>query len=228
MGRSVVRAGAARCPRCSLPPRWCVCDALGPVVTRLAVHLFIHRHERFKPSSTGALVARTVVGVNVQVYQRATRHHPAARFAPAALEPGRELWVLDPAGDPLPEPAAGIPQVMLVDGTWRQAGEMTRSLDGLGRRVRLPAAGTEPGRYWLRDQPGPNQLSSAEALLGVMNRVGETAAADQLRLHLELHVYASLLSRGRRDLAERYLGQSPLRSAAPEVLDRLHAREGGG
>ena len=119
------------------------------------------------------------------------------------------------------------PAVLLLDGSWRQAGEMLGSVHGRGRCVRLPAAATsEPSRYWLRDQAKPEQLCTAEALMGVLKAVGEPEAARQLRLHFELHVYATLLVRGHRELAERYLGHSPLLTEAPDALDRLHARRG--
>ncbi|MFZ4731898.1 MAG: DTW domain-containing protein [Pirellulales bacterium] len=232
MGRSVVRAGAARCPGCSQPPRLCVCDLLAPVETGIVVRLLIHRHERNKPSSTGALVARTVTGCTSHLFQRATRQHPALGLAREAVGAGGEPWILDPAGEPLTEGAAGTGSadrltVVIVDGTWREAGEMTRSLNGLGRRVRLADPGARPARFWLRDQPGPTHLSSAEALMGVLGAVGETAAEERLRLHFELHVYATLLARGRREMAERYLGDSPLLGAGRDALDRFHARSGG-
>lgn len=231
MGRSVVLAGAVRCPRCSLPPRWCVCGMLPPVATRLAVHVLIHRHEHHRPSSTGRLVARAVTGAACHVYQRATRCHPASGFPGAAVTPGREAWILHPAGEPLPVAAAAdMPDgqaVILLDGTWRQAGEMLRACEGIGRCVRLPDAAAEPSRYWLRDQPAADRLSTAEALLGVFRSRGETAAEHALRLHFELHVYATLLARGRREMAERYLGHSPLLAAAPEAVARLDARRPG-
>ena len=175
MGRSVVLAGAARCPRCSLPPRWCVCGMIPPVVTRLRVHVLIHRGEQHKPSSTGALVARAVDDATCHVYQRKTRFCPAAHFPAETLVPGGELWILHPTGDPLPgatDPAdePRRPHVLLLDGTWRQAGEMLRSVEGMGRRVRLPEPTAEPSRYWLREQPEPTHLSTAEALLGIFAR----------------------------------------------------------
>jgi DTW domain-containing protein YfiP len=230
MGRSVVRAGAARCPRCSLPPRWCTCDLLPPVETRLAVHVLIHRQEQHKPSSTGALVARAVRAAACHVYQRETRCSSAAGFPAAASEPNRDLWILHPSGEPLPslaETAAVArqlaPAIVLLDGTWRQAGEMLRSMEGVGRCVRLPDhAARDASRYWLRDQPGPAQLSTAEALMGVLEAVGEAEAERRLRLHFEMHVYATLLSRGKREMAERYLGHSPLLTEAPDALARLH------
>jgi len=229
MGRSVVLAGAARCPRCCLSPRWCVCDLLPPVETRVGVHVLIHRHEHHKPSSTGKLVARTVTAATCHVYQRETCFHSADGFPAQTLAPDQELWILHPSGEPLPAVAGSAeescsPHVLLLDGTWRQAGELLRSCNGIGRCVRLPAATAEPGRYWLRDQPEPGHLSTAEALVGVFRAVGDGAAEQCLRLHFELHVYAALLARGRREMAERYLGHSPLLSEAPGAVDHLHAR----
>ena len=209
---------------------------LPPVATQLTVQVLIHRLEQCRPSSTGMLVGRAVAGAACHVFQRGNQIFPATGYPADALEPGRHLWVLHPSGDQLPEPTATEasvsqlpPAVLLLDGSWRQAGEMLASVHGRGRRVRLPAMATsEPSRYWLRNQVKPEQLCTAEALMGVLKAVGESGAAQQLRLHFELHVYATLLVRGHRELAERYLGYSPLLTEAPDALDRLHARRGAG
>lgn len=233
MGRSVVLAGAARCPRCSLPPRLCVCDMLPPVETQLPVHVLIHRLEQRKPSSTGSLIARVVTGAASHIYHRMSRQVPATGLPADALEPSRELWILHPCGEPFPAVAGpaddstgSLPQILLLDGTWRQAGEMLRSVEARGRCVSLPDAGETPSRYWLREQPGPSQISTAEALMGVFAATGEHEAARRLRLHFELHVYAMLLARGKREMAERYLGHSPLLTEAPEALGQLHVARG--
>ncbi len=231
MGRSVVRAGAARCPRCSLPPRWCVCDALPPVETRLAVHVLIHRQEQFRPSSTGALIKRSVRGALGHIFQRETRDDAASSVNVTTLDPMRETWILHPAGEPMPATGESADamrrpeiQIVLLDGSWRQAGEMLRAVEGLGRCIRLPNMTAEPSRYWLRDQPHATHVSTAEALMAVLRAVGEGDAAHRLRLHFELHVYATLLARGRREMAERYLGHSPLLAEAADPLKRLHNR----
>jgi DTW domain-containing protein len=233
MPRSVVRAGAARCPYCSLPPRWCVCAAIQPVRCDMPVHVLIHRQEQAKPSSTGKLIARVVEGATCHVYQRRTRFLTPFSLSPHALAADRELWILHPQGETLSSCAAGLatglatelrdqprrPQVLLLDGTWRQAGEMLRAVEGMGRCVRLPEPG--PSRYWLREYEAPAHVSTAEALLELFRLVGDAAAESCLRLHFELHVYASLMARGRREMAERYLGESPLWTEIPDVLDRL-------
>jgi DTW domain-containing protein YfiP len=208
---------------------------LPPVETRIAVEVLIHRLEQCRPSSTGNLVCRAVAGTVCHVYQRGNRFFSETGYPADANEAGRELWVLHPSGDPLPPTAPADstaqlrPTVLLLDGSWRQAGEMLASMHGRGRCVRLPDAATsEPSRYWLRNQAQPEQLCTAEALMGVLAAVGEPEAAQQLRLHFELHVYATLRVRGHRELAERYLGHSPLLTDAPDALDRLHARRGAG
>lgn len=233
MGRSVVLAGAARCPRCSLPPRWCTCGMLPPVETRIAVEVLIHRLEQCRPSSTGNLVCRAVAGTVCHVYQRGNRFFSETGYPADARKHDQELWVLHPSGDPLPPTAPADstaqlrPTVLLLDGSWRQAGEMLASMQGRGRCVRLPDTATSaPSRYWLRNQAQPEQLCTAEALMGMLTAVGEPEAAQHLRLHFELHVYATLRVRGHRELAERYLGHSPLLTEAPDALDRLHARRG--
>jgi len=204
------------------------------VETRLVVQVLIHRLEQCRPSSTGNLVCRAVAGTVRHVYQRGNRFFPETGYPADALDAGRELWVLHPSGDPLPEPAATeasapqpSPAVLLLDGSWRQAGEMLASMQGRGRCVRLPDSATSaPSRYWLRNQAQPEQLCTAEALMGVLTAMGEPEAAQRLRLHFELHVYATLRVRGHRELAERYLGHSPLLTEAPDAIDRLHARRG--
>jgi DTW domain-containing protein YfiP len=226
MPRSVVLAGAARCPRCCQQPRWCVCDAVPPVATSLQVHVLMHRHEQYKPSSTGRLIARAVEGARCHLYQRGNHFFPSAGLSASDLLAERETWILHPQGESVSAADVAdtgrLPQVVLLDGTWREAGEMQRAVDGMGRCVRLPASG--PGRYWLRDHDAPAHVSTAEALLAVLGIVGDEEAARRFRLHFELHVYATLLSRGHRDVADRYLATSPLREAIPEFLEHLTRR----
>ena len=199
---------------------------LPPIDTRLRLHVLIHRHEHAKPSSTGKLVARAVKAAVCHVYQRQTRSHAAAGLPDDIDDRDREIWILHPHGEPLPATADGQPRprVVLLDGTWRQAGEMLRACEGVGRRVRLPDSVAASSRYWLRDQPAPGHLSTAEAAMGVFTATGDAEAERLLRLHFELHVYATLLARGCREMAQRYLGDSPLLHDASDVLEQFHTR----
>ena len=218
MSRSVVLRKSPRCPRCQLAPRWCICAGLRAVACPLRVDVLQHFMESYRPSSTGHLLARVLPGAGRHIF-RADR--PLARADIA--QPGRELWILHPNGEPLPAHAdpAGL-QVLLLDGTWVQAAEMARVTGSWGRRVRLPMSG--PSRYWLRAQSGAGRFSTAEALIFLLGALGLSAAQAQLRVQFELHVYATLCARGHKQRAADYLVDSPLRAALPEVLEKFAPR----
>lgn len=58
---------------------------------------------RARQPITGKLVGRAVTGAVCHVYQHGNRFFPATGYPADALEAGRQLWVLHPSGDPLPE-----------------------------------------------------------------------------------------------------------------------------
>lgn len=215
MARSVVLKKTPRCTGCQLAPRWCICEGLREVTSPLRVDVLQHYMESYRPSSTGQLLQRVMPGTGLHIF-RAER--PVARADIG--QPGRELWILHPNGEPLPadaDPAAL--QVLLLDGTWVQAAEMARLAGSWGRRVCLPMQGRS--RYWLRAQSGEGRFSTAEALLFLLGALGLDEARARLRVQFELHVYASLCARGHKQLAADYLVDSPVRAALPEMLEKL-------
>ncbi|MSR26537.1 MAG: DTW domain-containing protein [Planctomycetaceae bacterium] len=238
MARSVVLAGAKRCEGCRLPPRWCVCGALPKVDTGVAVDILIHRREQWRPSSTGALLARSIRGARLHVHRPDPHCRQAPALPAALLRPDHVCWVLHPQGDSIadecpPAPSAQPRQVVLLDGNWREAGEMLRLINAAAgaagregsaalRVVRLPAG--VAGRFWIREAPAPGQLATAEACGAILGLLGESAAAERLRLHFELHVWATLRARGKVDRAGDYLAGSPLLAAAPALLAALATR----
>jgi DTW domain-containing protein YfiP len=109
-----------------------------------------------------------------------------------------------------------------LDGNWGQAGEMLRAVQSWGRLVRLSQTGAS--RYWLRSQERLDQFSTAEALIAVLQSLGDMEAAAQFGLQFELHVYATLRARGHKEGAEAYLKGSRLPEAFPEFLTQLNER----
>lgn len=216
MSRSVVKNPTLRCVRCQHVPRWCVCEGLRTVECPVAVDVMMHSREFFRPSSTGHLIQRVVTGARTHVWR-----HDLAPAREQVVRPGKDLWVLHPLGEPMP--AEAVPanvQLLLLDGSWGEAADMKKDLEGWGRRVSLPMTGTS--RYLLRAQQGPGQFSTMEALLFVLNAMGLREVHEALRVQLELHVYAGLRTRGQSVMAADFLATSPLRTALPEVIARMH------
>ena len=136
---------------------------------------------------------------------------------------GRAIWVLHPRGELSPAmPAPERVQVVLLDGSWREASAMAREVAGWGRRVNLPMAGES--RFWLREQTEPGRFSTVEARMFLLGQLGLDEARSTLALQLEVHVYASLRARGQKDTAERYLAGSPIAQAFAAELAQLHER----
>lgn len=216
--RRIVVGGVNRCEACRLPHRWCVCAARETVAVPLAVDVMMHRRERFRPSSSGLVVSRVVEGSRLCVWERERQW-----TAETLRRPGREVWVLHPHGEPMPDaPAPESVQVVLVDGVWSEAAVIAREALGWGRVVSLPMTGES--RYWLRAQQEGGRFSTAEALIHLLRCFGFGAASETLRRQFELHVYANLRARGLKDRAEEFLRGSPAAEAFPELLARLHER----
>lgn len=184
----------------------------------LQVDVLIHKREYWRPTSTGRLINRVVTGSRGHVFWQ---EKPPARES--VVRPGRELWILHPRGEELPAGAAPANlQLLLLDGSWSEAGSMLSVVGSWGRRVSLPMTG--PSRYWLRNAPGEGRYATVEALLFFFSAQGLAEAEARLRLQFELHVYAGLRTRGAKALADEFLATSPLRTAMPGLLARLGER----
>jgi DTW domain-containing protein YfiP len=178
------------------------------------IDILQHHLESYRPTSTGNLITRVVDGARIHLYRR---ERPLVKEE--IMRSGAELWILHPHGEMLPEAAVGKGvrlQVLLLDASWAQAGGMLAAVEGWGRRVRLPMAGTS--RYQLRAQNGEGRFSTFEAMLFLLDALGHAEPAARLRLQFEVHVYAGLCARGRKAEAAAYLADSPVATAFPELL----------
>lgn len=218
MPRSVVTEGAPRCERCRYSPRWCICEGFRPLALPVRVDVLIHHREFWRPTSTGRLINRVIPASHGHVFR-----HDLPLNRAAIVQPDRELWVLHPKGEALPSdrPPENV-QVLLLDGSWREAARMLQGVERWGRAVSLPMTG--PSRYLLRDQQSAGHYSTVEALLFLLEAFGLRAEHAQLRLQFELHVYAGLRARGEKAAAERFLADSPVREAFPELLAKLNLK----
>lgn len=216
--RSVVLKPTPRCPRCQLPPRWCLCAAEEQAQCPLQIDLLLHQRELGRPTSTGRLIKRILPGARQHVWR------PDAPLQETSIQSaGRELWILHPSGEPLPQAAdPSSLQVLLLDGLWNETATMARATASWGRLVQLPMQGAS--RYWLRAQQEGGRFSTAEALLFLLEALDLREAHAVLQRQFELHVYAGLRARGRTDLAAAFLEGSILQQALPEAIAALQLR----
>lgn len=216
--RSVVRGTTVRCERCRQPPRWCICAGLRELSCPLHIDMLAHHREVYRPSSTGNLIRRVLPETRYHVWRRERELKvDEVRIA------GRELWIVHPHGSPAPN---GVPpesvQVVMLDGAWGETSAMAREVASWGRTVSLPMTGSS--RYWLRAQQDAGRFSTVEALMFLLGAFGLTELRDVLAEQFELHVYAGLRARGRKETAEEFLAGSSISAAFPVLLETLHTR----
>jgi DTW domain-containing protein YfiP len=151
-----------------LIPERCLCEKLPRVRLPWRLLVLQHRREARKPTNTARLLVRAVEDASLVTV--ATRERP---WRPELLGPRdeRRLLLFPEAGATLvtrEELATWRERptcVVLVDGTWRQAGRIARRAEGVVElpRFQLPPGG--PSRWPTRRAPRIDQLSTFETFV---------------------------------------------------------------
>jgi DTW domain-containing protein len=153
----------ARCSLCQMHRNLCVCALVPRIVTRTRLCLLVHYREARKPTNTGQLAARCVVGSTVGIVGDRARPLPL----PLVRE-GEQGIVLFPAEDAVPIETfidAAKPLVLVVpDGNWRQASKMRQRIPGLAALPSVIMPDRHPTEYRLRSEPREGGLATMEAV----------------------------------------------------------------
>jgi DTW domain-containing protein YfiP len=171
----------ARCPRCLLLHRVCLCAAIPTVATRTRIVIVRHHLERWRSSNSGRLAHLALPNSEI------VDHGGAA--GSAVLPPMAGAWLVFPEGEPRRAAPAPPPRTLVVlDATWSQARRMYRKLAALRGLpiLRLPDAPMPAAR--LRESPAPGRVSTIEAIAGALRLIEGDAAAAPLEALFALAV----------------------------------------
>jgi tRNA-uridine aminocarboxypropyltransferase len=177
----------------------CLCDLVPRLELATRVVVLMHQRETYATTNTARLACRALVNSETRI--RGLPGAPPASEGLVDEAPG-ELLVLYPDAraellDERLSASLGRPVTLVVlDGSWRQAGRMIRREPGLegARLVKLAPGG--PSRYRLRKSPNADALCTIEAValaLGVLEGPGPRADLERL---FEVMVERTLFSRG--------------------------------
>ncbi|WP_242346318.1 tRNA-uridine aminocarboxypropyltransferase [Anaeromyxobacter terrae] len=151
------------CRRCLRPTAFCVCAELPVIPSRTRVVLLQHPREA-RLAICSAWLTRLALE-NCELHRGVAFEENLAVRA-AAATPGAAL--LFPGDGAVPAAAlTGAPPSVLfvVDGTWPQAEKMIRATPSLAVLPRVGVVPERPSGYGdLRREPGPEHLSTAEAV----------------------------------------------------------------
>jgi tRNA-uridine aminocarboxypropyltransferase len=189
----------ARCASCHMRSSLCLC-ALVPRL-ELATRVVVLQHQRETYATTNTARLARLALPNSETRIRGLPGAPPASGGLAAEAPG-ELLVLypDARAEVLDErlgAAVGRPVTLVVlDGSWRQAGRMIRREPGLEGARLVKLATPRPSRYRLRKSTKPDALCTLEAIASALGVLEGPEPRAQLEWLLAVMVERTLFSRG--------------------------------
>ena len=233
--------GAFRCDTCALHQSLCICAHVPAISVASRLCLVMHRDEARKPTNTGRLAARCLLGSEVLIHGQQGERVQAPWLqeskcdvrslgatdlgaadlgaadldeAPQSISGGVLLYPGDEA-EPLSQEHLKNGPIRLVvpDGTWRQAAKMTKRIPWIAD---LPRVSLPPGRettYRLRSEPKAGGLATMEAITRAFAILEGPEVAAQLDDIFRRMVDRTLYSRGQ-------LGRDDVYGGVPEGVER--------
>ena len=159
-------ANSGKCDKCRLPVRFCFCNELSTITLKHKVSIIMHHREFHLTSNTGNLAKLTIPQTNIHL--RGLLGRPLqpqdiflAGHTPLFLFPCEDALPLNQ--DLLPQ-FPGPLQLIVPDGSWRQASKFKKREDFLKNILAVKLDVTAPGRYFVRTTPHQEKLSTYEAM----------------------------------------------------------------
>lgn len=152
----------ARCDRCHRPQDHCLCALIPRLGSRTRVLILQHPSEVNHALNTARLAAlglnnaQLVVG---EVFEGLADLLNVPGYQARLLFPGEEAVAL------MAQTSNSLPTLLVVpDGTWRKARKLLHSNPLLAALPRVTLENMPSSRYRLRKAPGPDALSTVEAI----------------------------------------------------------------
>lgn len=179
-----------RCPRCWVMHPHCVCAGMPRLVTTTRIVVIRHVKERFKSTNTARLASLALPNLEIRSFgERGERADYSDLGAPGH-------WLLFP--DSEPRPLAPPPATLVVvDGTWAQARQMSHRIEALHRLPRLSLPPPPPSPVpRLRAPHAPEGMATIEAIAHALGALeGPEYTAPLLDLYAR-YVVAVRAARG--------------------------------
>lgn len=193
------------CPNCHSTRLQCLCDAMPRLDLTTRVCLIIHHRELTRSSNTGLLALRALVNSEMRVRgdgresldlsDLAESRYRTLLFYPApdAVELTAEL--VAQSSTPI--------QLLVPDGTWRQASKIHYRHGELKNLPRVKIAKPDAAIYSLRTQHRPEGMATLQAIahgLGVIE--GDGVKTQLMRLY-QAKIARALAGRGLGSISDR-------------------------
>lgn len=186
------------CPVCAAARESCLCAVLPRIELATKICLVIHHRELTRSSNTGLLAARALVNSEVRV-RGAGRDTLDLKNA---LTPQYRTFLLYPSPDAvdlldaLAVHDARPIQLIVPDGTWRQARKLHSRHAELNGVARVKVGVPNDLTYQLRAQRQPGRMATLQAIAHALGVIEGASVRDQLMQLYHAKVERTLIGRG--------------------------------
>ena len=190
--------GIAPSPICGESRTLCLCDAMPRIELKTKITLVIHHRELSRNSNTGLLALRALVNSEVRIRGEGR----AALDLQGLLSPEYRTLLFFPCADAVELDRALVTQdrrpiqLIVPDGTWRQARKILSRHSELKELPRVKISTPNHSTFQLRAQSRPERMATLQAIaqgLGVIE--GEPVRAQLMKLY-ESKIDRTLIGRG--------------------------------
>lgn len=183
-----------RCQRCLRPERHCLCSLIPQLDSRTRVLILQHSSEASHALNTARLAALGLCNARLltgEVFEglHALLNPPGYRAC--LLFPGEGAQTL------VADQAESLPTLLVVpDGTWRKARKLLHLNPQLAALPRVTLGAVPASRYRLRKAPGPDALSTLEAITHALQIIEAPRSFAELLVPFEALIDQQIAAMG--------------------------------
>lgn len=187
----------AHCARCLRPQSHCLCALIPHLDSRTRVLVLQHPSEVSHALNTARLAVLGLINAELRMGE------VFDDLSTALNRPGYQTRLLFPGEDAQPLAAyseeinQGEPLLLVVpDGTWRKARKLLHLNPLLAALPRVTLGQTPTSRYRLRKAPGPDALSTIEAITQALDTLEAPSCFDALLRPFEALIEGQIAAMG--------------------------------
>ncbi|KTT60197.1 DTW domain-containing protein [Pseudomonas oryzihabitans] len=206
------------CARCQRPLSLCLCALIPRLDSRTRVLLLQHPSERRHPLNTARLAALGLINAQLEIGE-------GFPDLPLWLD-GHQPWLLFPGPEAItvdqlpPAPTAEAKRLLVIpDGTWRKARLLLHANPVLAALPRVTLPPGPPSRYRVRKAPGPEALSTVEAVVAALNALEAPARFEALLAPFEALIDGQIAAMGAETFARNHGGAAPQEQGITRLVD---------
>ncbi|ALD97244.1 MULTISPECIES: tRNA-uridine aminocarboxypropyltransferase [Pseudomonas] len=195
----------ARCERCLRPATHCLCALIPQLDSRTRVLILQHPDEVGHALNTARLAALGLVNAQLlvgEVFDDLQQILNPPGYQPRLLFPGEAAQALTPYAQD------SLPMLLVVpDGTWRKARKLLHLNPLLAELPRVTPGDVPVSRYRLRKAPGPEALSTLEAIVHTLQMLEAPTSFEALLKPFDALIEGQIQAMGSETYQRNHGGQ---------------------